>query len=236
MLKNVFRGIFAIIVGCCLLIWPHNSTEILLKVLGVCFIVAGASIFIYLLTAHSFKNFKGITLLNVASALGFILLGFLFLVKTSFFKDFVAYLFGAILIIYGIVQIIRTYHFNKGTNAKATLYIVPILMTLLGIVFFLNIINPIELFTIFFGIALIMLGISELFIDKQIRVINKAFKKEAEKAAEEIDNNKVVDVEPIEVNEDEGKKDESKENAANQGNEEGKSGGNDDYGESEENG
>ena len=68
------------------------------------------------------------------------------------------------------------------------------------------------------------------------KVYSKDLIDAAEKAAEEIDNNKVVDVEPIEVNEDEGKKDESKENAANQGNEEGKSGGNDDYGESEENG
>ena len=202
MYKNILRGIFVILVGCCLLIWPSDSTEIILKVLGGIFIAAAVVILVYLLTGGSFSRFSGITVINICSIAVFTLLGFLLLLKTEFFTKFIAYLFGTVLIIYGILQLVQTYKFNKGGGAKSMLYIIPALIILTGIVFFLDIINPLDLFCVVFGVSLIFLGLSELFIGTQFRKVSRALKEEALKAAAKIKHKQVVDEEATEVKED----------------------------------
>ncbi len=197
--KHILRGIFVILVGCCLLIWPSSSTEIILKILGGVFIAAAVVILVFLLTHGSFSRLRGITIVNICSIALFLLLGFLLLLKTDFFEKFIAYLIGVVLIIYGIMQLVQTYKFNKGGGAKPTLYIIPILIVLVGIVFFLDIINPLNLICVIFGVSLIFLGLSELFIGKQLKRVSRALKDEAEKAAAKINNNNVVDAEVEEV-------------------------------------
>ena len=194
MYKNILRGIFVILVGCCLLIWPTYSTEVILKVLGGIFIAAGVVSLVYLLASGAFSKFSTLTLINLLSVVLFLILGFLLLFDTAFFTKFIAFLFGAILIIYGVMQLIQTYRFIKGGGAKPALYIIPIVIILLGGVFFLNVVNPLYLFSVIFGVALILLGLSEIFIGNQFRKVSRALKDEAEKTAAHINNN-VEDVE-----------------------------------------
>lgn len=203
MYKNILRGIFALLVGCCLLIWPTESTELILKILGGVFIAAGVVIIIYLLASDALSNFKALTLVNIVSAVVFILLGFLLIFRTDFFEKFANYLFGTILIVYGVLQLIQTYRFNKGGGAKPVLYIIPILTVLVGGVFFFNVISALNVFTVIFGIALIFLGLSELFIGGQLGKINRKLKEEADRAASKINKEEgnVVDVEAEEVTE-----------------------------------
>lgn len=202
MYKNILRGIFALLVGCCLLIWPSQSTEIILKILGGVFIAAGIVVIVYLLASGAFSNFRTLTLVNIASAVIFILLGFLLIFNTAIFERFIEYLFGTILILYGVLQLVQTYHFNKGGGSKPTLYIIPIIVILVGIVFFIGVINPLYAFSVIFGVALIFLGLSELFIGGQLKKVNNALKEEADKAAAKINaEEKIEDVEAEEVSE-----------------------------------
>ena len=193
-MKNFIRGIFVILVGFCLLIWPHDSATILIKVLGGIFIASGAAILIYLLVSNHITDHSNLTVLNIASAALFIIAGFLLILKTQFFERFISYFFGAILLIYGIIQLFKTYRFNKGDGAKASLYIIPVLMILIGLFFFFNIINVISLFTLIFGVSLVLLGLSELIIAYRLRNVSKQLKEEAERSAAKIEN-KVEDVE-----------------------------------------
>ena len=105
---SVTRGIVTLIMGCCLLFWPGFTAGLIVKLIAGFLLTIG---FITLFTAimaasKSNSPLPVIVIINVVVYLVFGLLVFLF---PNFFLGLIAFLFGAVLLIAGISQIIGLY-------------------------------------------------------------------------------------------------------------------------------
>lgn len=193
MFKNVIRGLFVIFVGVAFLVWPSSAVEVILKMFGVMLAIFGVATLVHTISAGQISQISGNKIISIIAAAMFLVIGGLIFFKTSSFVKIIAYLFGVILIIYGIVQIVYTYRFAKNGVKKPTLYIVPVVITIIGVLFFFGVLQPEKILIIIFGIALILLGLSELFIDREVVRVKKILKQNAERGAQNIDKSTNVE-------------------------------------------
>ncbi len=173
MFKNVLRGILFILSGLFLIIWPTAAPGLILKLLGALSVLIGLFTIVNALSNKMFSNLKGMNLVTVISAAIFILLGALLIFNTNIFINFINYLFGLILVLYGITQIVNIYRATKDSGASYSVYTLPILATVFGVLFLFDIISPIKLITILFGVALLFLGLSDLLLNVKYLKQNK---------------------------------------------------------------
>ncbi|MBP5391012.1 MAG: DUF308 domain-containing protein [Bacteroidales bacterium] len=201
MFRNIIRGIFVFLVGLCLVVWPEAASEILVKVLGILLILSGVITIVYGLATNTFQNLKGMSLITLASAVLFIIAGAVLLARTGFFIGLIGFVFGVILAMYGLLQIIHTYNIAKGIQGRFWLYLVPAIIFAVGIgmCFFPR--ENIKILCIIFGICLILLGAVELALVFKFRAVAKRMQQAAQEDADRIRENQNIVVEAIEPEE-----------------------------------
>ncbi|MBQ2492763.1 MAG: hypothetical protein II527_05475, partial [Bacteroidales bacterium] len=71
MLKSILRGLLVFLVGLCLVVWSNQAGVVLLKALGIFMILSAVVTVVYGLATNSFQDFKGMSIITIASALLF---------------------------------------------------------------------------------------------------------------------------------------------------------------------
>ena len=198
MFRNIFRGVFVFLVGLCLVVWPEAASEILVKALGIILILSGVITIVYGLSTNTFQNLKGMSMITLASAVLFIIAGAVLLAKTGFFIGFIGFVFGVILALYGLLQIIHTYNIAKGIRERFWLYLVPALIFVVGVAMCFFPRENIKLLCIIFGICLMLLGAVELIMVFKFRAVAKRMQQAAQEDADRMRENQNIVVEAIE--------------------------------------
>ena len=156
----VWRGIFAVLVGLALVLWPEVAVIYMIMVIGAGFLLPGIfSVVSYFLRkrddelAPVFFPFDG---------LGSILLGLWLLFMPEFFVNILMYVLGAILVIAGLQQMVWLISARKWRTVGITFYILPSLILLTGILILVYPMGVIANTLMLFGIAILVYGANEL--------------------------------------------------------------------------
>lgn len=165
---SVLRGVITLLLGCCLLFWPGFTAGLIVKLIaGFLLTIGFITLFTSLIAASKTNSpIPVIIMLNVAVYIVFGLLVFLF---PNFFLGLIAFLFGAVLLVAGISQIIGLYQGSKYSKLSGGMYIIPVAITVCGIALFFSPKASTEMLTMIFGAAVSMYGISELLAAWKLR-------------------------------------------------------------------
>lgn len=93
------------------------------------------------------------------------------------------YIFGIVLVLLGISQVLGTY--TSLVGRKASDYTIPVLVTIIGILFLCNIMSA-NVITVIFGICLIFAAIRDFMYVMSLNKAKKIQLAESERAAERI--------------------------------------------------
>jgi uncharacterized membrane protein HdeD (DUF308 family) len=111
---------------------------------------------------------KSFASLNVAVYLCFGILIFLF---PSFFVSILVFLFGGILLLLGVGQLVNLFLSSKYTQLSGYMYIVPAVVTICGIILFFQPFTAKNILTMFFGGCLAAYGAVELISSWLLRKV-----------------------------------------------------------------
>lgn len=189
MLKSVVRGVFVFLVGLCLVIWSSQAGEILLKALGVFLILSSVITVVYGLATNSYVDLKGMSLISIASAVLFLVVGLFLLLKTGFFMEFIGFVLGILLALYGLLQLVVSVRNSKGIKDRFWFFLVPALIFVAGIVFCFFPKYNISVLCIVFGICLMLLGASEIWMAIKVKALAKRLQAAAQAEAERMQQN-----------------------------------------------
>ncbi len=156
----ILRGIFALVLGIVLIMWPEIAVTYLVIAIGILFIVPGA----YSVLSFFFRKRDEFSPKHTfpIEAAGSILFGVWLVVMPGFFVNIFMYILGALLVIAGIQQLVFLARARKWSTVGWGFYVMPVLILLTGI---LILAYPFEAATntfIIFGIAAVFYGICEL--------------------------------------------------------------------------
>ncbi len=168
---SAVRGALCSGFGISLLLWPEPMLNIIVKIIAA-FLIALGLVSLY----YSYKERKEeeasnpqfkqdnsllslFTKLNIIVYLGFGLLIFIF---PSFFVSIMVFLFGAILLLLGAGQLMNLFASQKYTKVSAYFYIVPVIVTVCGVILFFQPFTAKNVLTMLFGGCIAGYGIVEL--------------------------------------------------------------------------
>lgn len=179
---SILRGVVTLLMGCCLLFWPGFTAGLIVKLIaGFLLTIGFITLFTALMAASKTNSpMPVIVVLNVAVYLIFGLLVFLF---PNFFLGLIAFLFGGVLLIGGISQIIGLYQGSRYAPLSGGMYVIPVAITVCGIALFFSPRASTEMLTMIFGAAVALYGISELVAAWKLR---KPYKQEEYTDFEEV--------------------------------------------------
>lgn len=158
--SGLLRSIFALALGIVLIIWPELTITYLVMTIGVLFIVPGIISLLSYFT-QKIDQLKSSIIYPIESA-GSILFGIWLFIMPGFFVNILMYIFGALLLIAGIHQLINLIIVRKWSIVPWPFYIMPLLVLAAGIII---LIYPFEVVTntfIVFGGTAIFYGVCEL--------------------------------------------------------------------------
>ena len=166
--SSVVRGILTLLFGGCLLIWPGFTAGLIVKLIaGVLVAIGMVTLLSAVKAASQTKSaIPVLVALNVGVYLIFGLLVFLF---PTFFLSLIAFLFGGVLLVAGLSQVIGLYQGSKFAPVGGGMYIIPVAITICGIALFFSPRASTEMLTMIFGAAVALYGISELVAAWKLR-------------------------------------------------------------------
>lgn len=170
---SAVRGILVLLLGLALLIWPATMLNFIVKIIAA-FLIAMGIVTLYFSIKESKEGkesgerdiFRTFASLNVAI---YLLFGVLIFVFPAFFVSILVFLFGAILLVLGITQLVNLYLSSRYTPLSGLLYIVPIVITICGIILFFQPFTAKNILTMFFGGCLFVYGVEEIVSSWMLR-------------------------------------------------------------------
>lgn len=178
---SAFRGAIMFLLGMALLIWPASMLNVIVKVIAAFLIAIGAVTLFANMKAQKEEEqemgpgrkqqrdiLRTFASLNVMLYLFFGVLIFIF---PGFFVSILVFLFGAILLFLGIGQLINLFISNRHTTLPVYFYIIPIVITLCGIILFFQPFTAKDVLTMFFGGCLAVYGAEELIAAWMLRKV-----------------------------------------------------------------
>ena len=156
----IWRGIFAILLGLALILWPETAVIYMIMVIGAGFLLPG----IFTIVSYFLRSRNDVMtpMFFPFDGLGSILLGIWLLFMPAFFVNILMYVLGAILVIAGLQQIIWLISARKWRTVGAMFYILPSLILLTGILILVYPMGVIANTLMLFGIAILVYGANEL--------------------------------------------------------------------------
>lgn len=156
------RAAIAILLGAIFIIWPDISLNYIVQFIGVALIIIG------LIPLISSMKDKQAAFLS-ANGVFDIILGIVLLVMPSFFVSIIMLVVGLFFITFGIGQLTNLVSANKYSKVVLRYYILPILLTLFGIILIFNPFKSVTTFLMIIGIALVVYGVSEVISTYKVR-------------------------------------------------------------------
>ena len=154
------RPILAILAGLILVIWPETVREFIFYALGGIILLTG--VLSILANRENREHPEPHPLLRSTNGITNIVFGLILMLFPSFFTGIVMFLFGAILLLFGIGSLINYFKSRKITKTPWGFAIIPALTTACGIGLFFFPNDSGNALFILFGIILLIYGISEL--------------------------------------------------------------------------
>lgn len=158
---SVLRGVITLVLGVALLVWPGFTAGLIVKLIAAFLLAAGTITLIFALNAAS-KTQNPIPFMIGLNVAVYLILGLLVFLFPNFFLNLIAFLFGAVLFIAGISQIINLYMGSKYGYISGGMYVIPIIISICGIALFFTPKASTEALTMIFGGAIALYGASEL--------------------------------------------------------------------------
>ena len=158
---GIISSIIAIILGIVLVIWPAVVAQSIVQILGILLIAAGV------ISLFSFLKSKSSLLL--ASIILEVLIGIVFLSAPVFILKYLFIVMGILLVAAGIGEIVRLVKMSYGLKASWKLFLLPAIVTACGLFLVFCPKTSTSLVVIYFGVALIIYGISELITAIKLR-------------------------------------------------------------------
>lgn len=183
------RAIVALIGGLVLVIWPDIVQKWVVIILGSLILAVGVASIIIAYAGKWEKEKVPLLLMNsiVDIAFGVVLLAF-----PNFFVDLIMFVFGLLLLVFGLGEIVNLARTRKIVRFSPALYIGPCITTVIGITMFFFPRESGKWIFILFGATLLLYALSEIASTYLIRREIKASDKNR-------GNSMVVDVEAEEV-------------------------------------
>lgn len=167
---SAVRGVLTLIFGACLLLWPGFTAGLIVKIIAAFLLATGILTLIFALNANGKKE-GGISFLSIINICVYLIFGLLIFLFPGFFLGLIMFLFGFVLLIGGIGQIVNLYQSSKYTTISRGLYIIPILVTLCGVMLFFSPKFSTEILTMIFGGAMALYGVSEIISAWELRKV-----------------------------------------------------------------
>lgn len=167
---SAVRGIITLAFGLCLLLWPGFTAGLIVKIIAAFLLAAGVLTLIFALNANG-KSGGRVPFFSILNICVYLLFGLLIFLFPGFFLGLIAFLFGAVLLIAGIGQIVNLYYSSKYAQISGGLYIIPIIVIVCGVALFFSPRYSTEVLTMIFGGATALYGISAIISAWQLRKI-----------------------------------------------------------------
>lgn len=162
------RGVFTILLGIAFIIWPDKAKEYTCFVLGLIVIVLGLSA---LIRSNFGKEGSVLTLLAINGFVD-IIFGVILLIFRDFFVNLITFLFGFLLLVFGIGSLVETISARRHyPGIGKGVFILPVLMTVLGAGMFFLPDKTSDTVFILFGISIVLYGIFEMVVFSRTRRI-----------------------------------------------------------------
>lgn len=159
------RGILTSLVGLAFIIWPDKAKSYICLVLGIIILILGFAALVK-------SNFgKGGSVMSLLSVNGFldIVFGLVLIIFSEFFVNLLTFLFGFLLLVFGISSIIETVSAKKQTSVGWTVFIFPVVISVIGFVMFFLPKESSDFVFRLFGIAILAYGVFELYVQMKLR-------------------------------------------------------------------
>ena len=159
-----------------MIIWPGVAVNTVFRILGAVLIVVG-SVSIALALRGRLQNDNLITVNGIFD----IIFGLLLMVFPGFFAGLLMYFLGAVMLIFGIGQIVNLLLARRAVPVPWGLVALPFVIAVLGIIVLCNIFRAQETLFIVFGAALVVYAVTEIV---SALIMRRAAKAEAESVLE----------------------------------------------------
>lgn len=160
--NSIIRALFALALGLVLVLYPAMTINYMVIIIGVLFALAGLVATISYFSSKKKLAEKGILSTFPLEGIGSVLLGLFLIIKPEFFVNILMYVLGAILLLAGIQQIIMLSSVRKRTSVSGWFYLMPVVISMLGIVIFSFPFKMAANMLILIGISLLVYGVVEL--------------------------------------------------------------------------
>jgi uncharacterized membrane protein HdeD (DUF308 family) len=127
--NSIIRSVLAIVAGLLMILWPYRMGEYMVMAIGALFIFAG----IYTLVLYVRSNNTRKTV-HIVSAVASLLLGVWLILVPDFFIKILMYVWGILLVLAGIQQIVALVAARRYMSVPVGYYILPSLIIAAGIV------------------------------------------------------------------------------------------------------
>lgn len=184
--SSIFRAACSVIVGAMLIKYPADTATWLVIAMGVLFLLSGVISCAVYISAQR-KN-DGITVLDTNGKIissgappfpivgvGSIILGFLLALRPNFVMGAMGYIFGAILILGAINQIVSLISAGRVRRIPVVFWICPVVILLVGLI---AVINPIWIASaplVILGWCLLLYGVTEVINALKINADRRRF-------------------------------------------------------------
>lgn len=191
------KSIVALLVGLVLVIWPGFIKQYIIIILGALILAIGVTAIILSYTGKWKHEKVPLLLLNSIVDIAF---GLVLLIFPNFFAKLLMFVFGIILLVFGLGELINLARTQKLIHIQWWLYIGPAITTILGIVLFFFPNQSGNLLFIIFGITTLVYAVSEFISTYIIRSKMKEYEEneKKEKVSEIINDDDVVKDVPFE--------------------------------------
>lgn len=161
------RAVAALIGGLILVIWPDVVQKWIITILGILILATGIAGIILPRTGKWAKNEK-LPLQTLNSILD-IAFGLVLLIFPSFFAGLIMFVFGLLLLVSGLGEVINLTKLHKTVSIPSALFIGPCITTAVGILMFFFPHASGNWLFILFGATLLLYAISEFATTFMIR-------------------------------------------------------------------
>ncbi|MCF0178598.1 MAG: DUF308 domain-containing protein [Bacteroidales bacterium] len=163
---GIVRSVIGLVLGIMITSWPQKAEATIVYIIGgALLLIGGISI------GLSFRErAKHDGLMNINGIID-ILLGIILVIFPGFFFGFLVYLFGAILLFFGISQLSALLSVRGQVPVSWLTLIFPIIISIIGLVFIIRPDMVREIIFQLFGIGLIAYSIAELISTLKMRKV-----------------------------------------------------------------
>lgn len=153
---SFLRAVCALVVGLVLVLFPEQAGDYFVITIGVVFLIPSVlGIVAYLTRSGSPRRFP-------IEGVGSLLLGLWLVIMPGFFARLLVYLLGFVLVMGGVHQIAMLMAARRWSSVPSMFYVVPVLITLAGIVALFNPTGVQHTTFIIIGISCLVYALSEL--------------------------------------------------------------------------